>query len=252
MQTYQRNDCSLKLNRREIHVWLVRTEASPAVIAQFERVLAPDEKARVARFRFEHLQYSYTLARGALRILLGRYLDIAPARIQLVYGTKGKPQLAQSGPIDFNVSHSGELAAFAFTRGCEIGIDLEKIRLIEDMLGIADRFFSSQETADLMSLPASERTEAFFRCWTRKEAYIKAVGDGLSLPLDSFRVTVQAREPAQIMHFDGVGVPANEWTLRDLRLAPDYAAALAYRDQERALAVLSALHPDELQSIEQA
>ena len=100
----------------------------------------------------------------------------------------------------FNISHSGGLAVFAFTLDCEVGVDVEEIRELKDLAEIAARFFCAEETAELMSLPADQRTAAFFRCWTRKEAYIKAIGDGLSAPLDGFAVTLGRDEPARLIH----------------------------------------------------
>jgi 4'-phosphopantetheinyl transferase len=242
-------DHSFELGTRNVHVWSVCTEASKAVEERFERVLAPDERDRAARFRFDHLRHSFVLGHGALRILLGRYLNTPPARIQFKYGPKGKPALAPLASIDFNASHSGGLVVFAFTRGCEIGIDLEQIHPIEDMRDIADRFFCPEEAAELMSLPVNQRERAFFLCWTRKEAYIKAIGDGLSAPLNGFRVAMQPTQPARFIHLAQDKNAAKEWTLQDLQLASDYAAALAYRGSARRIVVSPIIDPEELLSI---
>jgi 4'-phosphopantetheinyl transferase len=241
-------DCSLELAGRIVHVWPVRTVASNEVTSWLERVLAPDEKDRAARFKFNHLRHSFILARGALRILLGCYLKASPASIQFKYGSKGKPTLAAPPLLDFNASHSGGLAVFAFTASCEIGVDVEHIRPLPDMQNIADRFFCSEEAAELMSLTANQREHAFFLCWTRKEAYIKAIGDGLSAPLDDFRVTVQPGQPAQFIHIAHDANDAKDWTLSDLELAPNYAAALAYRDAQRPIVVSPVINPAELLS----
>ena len=130
------------------------------------------------------------------------------------------------------------LAVFAFTIGCRVGVDIEQIRgLLQDMQSIASRFFCSEEATELMSLIADQRELGFYLCWTRKEAYIKAIGDGLSASLDSFRVTLRPGQPARFIHLaDGRG-SAEEWTLTDLQLAPNYAAALAYHDMERPVAL---------------
>ena len=135
---------------------------------------------------------------------------------------------------------------FAFTRGCEIGIDLEQIRPLQDMQDMADRFFSAEEARELRSLAADERERAFFLCWTRKEAYIKAIGDGLSAPLDGFRVSIKPGQPARFIHLAHEENPAKHWSLHDLDLAPDYAGALAYWDAERAVKVLPLIDPAEL------
>jgi 4'-phosphopantetheinyl transferase len=229
-----------------VDVWPVRIAISEAVTAQLLPLLAPDEAVRAARFSFDHLRHSFILSRGVLRLLLGHYLSIAPSRIQFGYSSKGKPNLAAPLDLKFNVSHSGALAVFAFTIGCEIGIDVEEVRPLEDMHGIASRFFCSEETMELMSLSIAERERAFFLCWTRKEAYIKAVGDGLSVPLDSFRVTLQLNEPARFIHIGRDTDLANAWMLHDIGPQRQYAAALAYRAAPRAVHLLPPVEPAEL------
>src|SRR5581483_3578226 len=203
MEAQKIADDSFKLAERTVHVWPVRTVASIAVVARLELALAPDERDRAARFRFDRLRHSFVLARGALRILLGRYLNVSPASIQFTYNSKGKPALAAPTCLNFNASHSGDLTVFAFTAGCEIGVDVEQIRPLPGMQNIANRFFNSKEATELMSLHANQRKRAFFLCWTRKEAYIKAIGEGLSAPLNGFRVTIQPRQPARFIHLAG-------------------------------------------------
>ena len=176
---------------RVVEVWRVRTETSNAVAAELERILAVDERCRAEEFRFEHLRRSFVVRRGALRILLGCYLGVPPAAIQLLYGSKGKPGIAGRNRIEFSAAHSSGLAVFAFTRGCEIGIDVERIWTLPEMQSIAKGFFCSAETQELLAMPLEQRERSFFFCWTRKEAYVKATGDGLSAPLDGFRVSVQ-------------------------------------------------------------
>lgn len=137
----------------------------------------------------------------------------------------------------------GGLCVLAFSPGCEIGVDVEHIRPLADLQSIADQFFSVEEALELMSLSAYQRRLAFFLCWTRKEAYIKATGTGLSIPLSGVRVTLQPSQPARFIHVAHDATPASEWILHDLRLAPNYAAALAYRDAERPVTVLPILDP---------
>jgi 4'-phosphopantetheinyl transferase len=228
-----------------IHVWPIRLEAGKDVLAGFQRVLAPDETARAARFSFDHLQRRFVLARGALRILLGYYLRTGAHRIQFSYGWKGKPRLATPG-IDFNASRSGTVALLAFTLQCEIGVDIEQIRPLCDIQEIANRFFCAEESAELRALPVSEREHAFFVCWTRKEAYLKAVGDGLSAPLDGFRVALRPGQPARLIQ-SADGMSADKaWTLHDLNVTPHHAAALAYNDSPRPVYVLPLTEPAEL------
>ena len=242
-------DRSFELAGPIVHVWPVHTVASKAIASRLELILAPEERDRADRFRFDHLRHSFVLAHGALRMLLGRYLNVPPADIQFKYGSKGKPTLASLQTVDFNASHSGDLAVFAFTECCKVGIDVEQIRPLPDMQNIAARFFCSEEAVELMSLNANEREHAFFLCWTRKEAYIKAIGDGLSAPLDNFRVTIRPGAPARFIHVNHNANTANDWRLCDLQLAPNYAAALAYRDGERPVVVSPVIDLDELMSI---
>ncbi|MBZ5607013.1 MAG: 4'-phosphopantetheinyl transferase superfamily protein [Acidobacteriia bacterium] len=163
-----------------------------------------------------------------------------------MYGPKGKPALVTPAGVSFNTSHSGGLAVFAFTPGCELGVDLERIRPLPDLQDVAQRFFCSEETSDLLALPAGQQERAFFLCWTRKEAYIKATGDGLSVPLDAFRVELRPGEAARFIHVAHDVKAAKAWTLHDLDFGPDYAAALAYQDAERPLTVFRPADPADL------
>ena len=206
-------------------------------MAYFQSLLAPDERERAGRFVFDYLRHWYTVSRGALRILLGRYLDTDPAGIRFEYGEKGKPRLAEKSRIRFNASHSGDLAVYAVTLHCDIGVDVERIRPLASLHEIAARFFCAEETTELMALPEEQREAAFFRCWTRKEAYIKAIGDGLSVPLDDFAVSLRPGEPARLVHIGHDPAAAAAWTLQNLEALSGYAAALAYRDVERAVCV---------------
>lgn len=223
----------MPLTGRDVHLWPVRVRGSEALAERFSPLLSSEERDRAARFRFEHLRRAFTLTRSSLRILLGHYLNASPGGIVFEYGSQGKPCVGAPSRVKFNVSHSGELALLAFTLDCELGVDIEQIRPMPDMPEIADRYFCAEEAAELMALPADRRESAFFLCWTRKEAYIKAVGDGLSAPLDSFQVTLRPEEPARFIHLDGNTDAAANWTLHDLNLTPGYAAALAYRESPR-------------------
>jgi 4'-phosphopantetheinyl transferase len=234
-----------ELSGRDIHVWALRIRPSSDLAAQFEPVLAPDEVERAARFRMDHLRQFFTIARGTLRCLLARYLSVAPARIKFDYGSRGKPALASPTGIEFNLTHSGDLALLALTIGCPVGVDVEFVRPRTEIVDIARRFFSSEETCDIMSLPEIERERAFFSCWTRKEAYIKAIGYGLYAPLDGFRVSVRPGEPARLIHVVNEPYAPDEWCMHDLQLSPEYAAALAYRDRERTVFALPILDASE-------
>jgi 4'-phosphopantetheinyl transferase len=224
---------------RDVHLWIVRLEASEENFARALSYLSPDETARTARFHFDRHRRAFALGRAALRALLGSYLGMDARKLDFAYGPQGKPALADSAcRLRFNVSNSGNLAAYTFTAGCEIGVDIEQHRELHDFENIARRFFAPEETADLLELPAAERTEAFFHCWSRKEAYIKAMGGGLSIPLDSFQVTLRPGVAAGMVSLGGSPEAARAWTLHDFDPDPEYAGAIAYCDGPRALVAL--------------
>ena len=228
-----------------IYVWPIYLMPSEAIVARLGHLLDPDETARATSYRLDHVRQSFMLARSLLRVLLGQYLGAAPGTIQFSYGPRGKPKLV-SPLIEFNLSYSNSLALFAFTIGCELGIDVEEIRPLPEMHQIAKGFFCPEEQQELMSLPTEERERAFFLCWTRKEAYIKALGHGLSVPLDSFRVTLKLDEPARLIHVAHSARSASVWTLHNLEIQSRYASALAYRAAPRAIHVYPLIQSAEL------
>ena len=229
-------------DQREVHVWFVELAASAASVEDCISTLSDDERERASRFRFEHLTTAFTLSRGILRVLLGRYLAIEPAHVRFAYGTRGKPRLAfPESPLEFNLAHSGRFAAYAFAVGCELGVDIEEVRPISDQESIVRRFFSPEECEEWLELDSSQRDEAFFRCWTRKEAYIKALGDGLSMPLDSFRVSLRPEVPASLIHADGDPAAASDWSLWSLTPADGYAGSLAVPGRAHSVRILPPL-----------
>jgi 4'-phosphopantetheinyl transferase len=238
-----------RLGSREVQVWGVWLSGSDASLAYYRSMLSPEELQRAERFRFEHLRHSYTRSRGSLRLLLAHYLGLPPNEIQLICRPKGKPILRDSSQIDFNASHSGQMALYAFTVGCELGIDVEQIRRLDDAESIAARFFSTAEASELLSLTPEQRGPAFFRCWTRKEAYVKAVGDGLAIPLNRFQVTLLPGIPARFVQLASDMGTAADWTLEHLELAPGYLGALAYRDNRRPTTIHPIVRSDDLPNL---
>ncbi len=222
-----------------MHVWRATLDPSPLQIDSFQRTLARDEQARAERFYFHRDRGRYIAARGVLRAILGRYLNKAPESLSFCYSSHGKPALVpESGgdAIRFNISHSDGVALYAVTRGPEVGIDLELIRCGLEIEEIAGRFFSRLEIDTLRALPAHLRRCAFFLCWTRKEAYIKARGEGLSLPLDQFDVSLIPGEPATLMSTRPDSDEALRWSLQDLHMDAGYVAALAVEGHTRSVA----------------
>lgn len=226
---------ALRLRDAEVHVWAAPLDPPAESVRRYASLLAPDERARAERFRFERDRRRFSVARGVLRVLLGRYLETDPRRVAFRYQSHGKPALEEGlagrGP-HFNVSHSGEMALYAFARSRELGVDVEEVRAMEDGLQIAERFFSQAEVAAFRALPAELRDEAFFNCWTRKEAFIKAVGEGLSFPLHVFDVSLAPGEPACLLASRDPQ-QAERWSLRALPdPAPGYRAALVAEGED--------------------
>lgn len=214
----------------EVHVWLASLEQEPRVARALHGTLNSDERQRAGRFRFAKDREHFVVARGVLRDILGRYLGTPPARIGFSYSQYGKPSLEEGsggdGRLRFNVAHSHGLALYAVGRGRELGLDIEYLR--DDLAGleVAERFFSPPEVAALRALPAELRTAAFFNCWTRKEAYIKALGEGLSHPLHRFSVSLIPGEPASLLHAEDDPSALSRWWMTAPPIADGYAAAV--------------------------
>jgi 4'-phosphopantetheinyl transferase len=225
------------LTGSEIHIWLVDLREQAEGIAACRETLSADERSRAESFHFQRDRDRFVVARGALRTILGRYLEERPEQLRFTYNSFGKPALPDTSrheALEFNLSHSGDVALCAVALGRRLGIDVERVR--EDFCceEIAEHFFSGREVATLRALPEAERPHAFFRCWTRKEAYIKARGEGLSIPLDSFSVSLGPGEPAELLSVDGPPEAAR-WTLIGLEPRPGYAAAVAFEGDGRRL-----------------
>jgi 4'-phosphopantetheinyl transferase len=204
--------------------------ASAAGVLDLERLLSPDERGRADRFAFSDLRRRFVVGRGALRSILARYTGTPAAAIRFRYGPRGKPALDQTPHRDavrFNLANSHELALVGVARGRELGIDVEWTgRPITDPEQIAEQFFSPAERAALRAIPPPLRLDAFYTCWTRKEAYIKALGDGLALPLDAFDVSLAPDAPAALLAGRGPAAGVDRWSLRALDPGPGYRAAL--------------------------
>jgi 4'-phosphopantetheinyl transferase len=229
-QTWPDAPESPTLAEGEVHVWRVCLRRDEAALRELLETLSPDERERGDRFHFRRDREHFIAARGALRAILGWYVGAAPGLLRFSYDGYGKPSLSGATGGDtlrFNLSHSNGLALYAVTRGREVGIDLEFVR--EDFAGfdIAERFFSAREVSALRALPPAARASAFFDCWTRKEAYIKARGEGLSHPLHAFTVSLTPGEPAALLHTDDDPQEAARWSLVELHPGEGYRAALA-------------------------
>jgi 4'-phosphopantetheinyl transferase len=216
----------LALDAAEVHLWQASLDGRPADI--FESFLSTDELARANRFHFAEDRTHFVVARGLLRNLLAAYLGIGCAELRFSYGAKGKPFLLLDGrpQINFNLSHAHGRAAFAFSRGRELGVDLEYVKEDFEAELIATRFFSRSEVSALRTVPAELRNQAFFNCWTRKEAYIKARGEGLSMPLDEFDVSLRPDEPAALLNNYREKREVERWSMKAIPAPEDYVGAL--------------------------
>src|SRR5579863_4068971 len=220
---------NITLQDNEVHVWRASLNAPLSDIEALKRLLSDEEVTRAERFYFEKGRHGYIVAHGILRILLGRYLTVDPRQLRFQTNAYGKPSVEQPAHgtrLHFNLSHSHELAAYAFTRVGEVGIDIEYTRTHVEYEELAKHSFSPYESAALHDLPESMKQEAFFNCWTRKEAYIKARGMGLSLPLHLFDVSLKPGEPAALLASREDAREMAHWTMHALAPGPDYAGAL--------------------------
>src|SRR5580692_7466687 len=222
----------------EVHVWYRPLIQDVPDLGSYYDFLSTDERERASRYHFDRHRNEFILTRASLRILLAAYLEKSPERFAFSYSAQGKPYLANElTDLRFNVSHTVSLteglAALAFARNRELGVDVEKIRPDCDAKKLAERFFSASERDYITNLSGPALDEAFFRCWTRKEAFIKAKGGGLSLPLDQFQVNLKPGEAPKMLGIDGSAEAARGWTLHHFDPAPDFTGAVAYPDRAR-------------------
>jgi 4'-phosphopantetheinyl transferase len=226
-QSWQKGPGTPVLWPNEVHVWRARLEGP--LSKAFELSLSEDDRARAARFKFEGDRHRFMMARACLRIILGRYIKANAAGLQFDLGPFGKPSLASvKNDLDlrFNLSHSHQLALIAITRGREVGVDVEFMRADFADDEVAEHFFSPAEVKQFVRTPAGSKTRSFFNCWTRKEAYIKARGEGLSHPLDQFDVSFAPDEPPGLLDSRLGAAEVSRWAFEDLSPHPAYAAAL--------------------------
>ncbi len=218
------------LPQGEVHLWAVPLDPRDDFLQRCESLLSEAERSRAARFRAGRLRERYIAARGALRSLLGRYLQADPAEIALSHQPHGKPELTapwNGHGLEFNLSHSGNLAIIAVTRDRQIGVDVEAIRSMPNAEALLERFFSPEEVAQWRQCLDERREAVFFQGWTRKEAWLKAVGSGLSFPLDEFCVTMDG--PARVLSIQGDAIKAAQWQLECFEPCLGYVGAVAVR-----------------------
>jgi 4'-phosphopantetheinyl transferase len=221
---------NLVLAEDEVHVWHVRLAELAPELPRLQTLLSQDERERASRFHFERDRMTHCLSRAALRLLLQSYGVAAGPAIRFSYAAHGKPELAaahNSAWLRFNLAHSHEMAVVAFAHSRQVGVDVECVRELRDADSLIAHYFSAEEQAEYQVLSPAARRRAFLNGWTRKEAFIKATGEGLSRPLDSFAVTLTPGEPVRFLRVGPDAAAASGWVLADLTLDPSYVVALA-------------------------
>ncbi len=229
------------LAESEVHLWQATLAVEPVELTRFAELLSPDESARAKRLIDPLARDRFIAGRGLLRTIIGRYLESPPAEIRLVYGEQGKPSLAgeEQHGLSFNLSHAGDLFLLAVARHRNVGIDLELMQEDLPFREMAGRYFASRERTELFALPPDAQLSAFYRCWTRKEAYLKGCGSGFSHPSDSFAVSLLPDQPPTLIEHRALPEEPARWYLTDLPVPLGYCAALAMTGGRPSLRSLS-------------
>lgn len=219
----------LFLKPHQVHVWSLNKSEHKNKLAAYWNILSKEEKESASKYRFTRDRDCSIIARGALRTLLGNYLKQSPERIKFQFGTHGKPSLNELSDIEFNVSHSTNAIVLAFVQHNSIGIDVEYIKRNIEVKKIAKHFFSKEEIMSLFSMDESYYKQAFYNCWTRKEAFIKALGSGLSFPLDQFVVSLDSTKEAALLDTKWDEKEKDNWVLKSFEPAQDYIGAVTVK-----------------------
>src|SRR5262249_20325443 len=202
------------LGDNDVHCWQARLDGGEEKVRECSSTLIAQELARAERFHFRIDRERWVIGRGVVRRMLGFYLGMRPSEVRLCYNSYGKPALTSEsdpGGVKFNVSHSGELLFLAIAKGREVGVDVERLRPLPDWHELAGHYFAAAEVAELDKVPVPARERAFFQCWTRKEAYVKAHGLGMTLPLDRFALSLAPGEPARLVSTDHDTAQLSRW-----------------------------------------
>jgi len=206
---------------------VTRLDPGPQTLAALAATLSDAERERARRLRFHRDRRRFMVARARLRELLAARLGVAPESVELAYGTHGKPRLGSQSAWRFNLAHCDDVAVYAFSTANEVGIDIEAIRQEREADAIASRFFSRRENAEYSGLAPRDKPVGFFNCWTRKEAVVKALGEGLSMPLNEFDVSLVPGAPARVLRIAGARGDGCGWRLESFSPLPGFIAAVA-------------------------
>ncbi len=211
----------------ELHIWQVKLARTEGELSTLAELLSVDERERAARFHFDRDRQHFIAGRGILRSILARYLCQPAESLTFAYGSRGKPALA-GGQVQFNLAHSGGVAVIAVARRSAVGIDVEQIRVVPRWEGVTNSFFSAAERKAISSLPSIDRLYGFFTCWTQKEAYLKATGDGIGVPLDRFDVSVIPGSQPRLLHVADAPEETRRWHFHTLPLTSDFIGVAAH------------------------
>jgi 4'-phosphopantetheinyl transferase len=237
------------LDGSRIDVWHVPSaRVSPAVVSDCYKTLSSQEITRARKYRTSDLRRSFVISRGFVRTVLGSYMNAAPRDIELVYGDYGKPHVINAAGLEFSVSHTKGHIAIACVQNCKMGIDIEAIRPTADLQAIAQMCFTPDEISQISRVAAGDSERAFYLCWARKEAYVKAIGTGLSRPLKTFQIELDLQRNAYVISMEPQEqrlLP--EWTVRNIEIVEHCAAALAYNDRPRLTRLTTITEPSDLE-----
>ena len=225
---------NFQLDASTIHLWSADLNCTIKQEKNYFSLLSLDEKEKAAKFKFKRDASQYIIAKGILRTLLGKYLLLSPDNLAFTYSKYGKPSLIDYNHLQFNISHAGDKAIFAFTKDVTIGADIELVKKI-DVAKLAGRFFSKNESDYIFQTPVDNWENLFYKCWTRKEAFIKAHGEGLSLPLDGFEVSLDDKEPPKIKSIKWKPNSADDWQLFTFIPFESYFGAVVSRSKNKQL-----------------
>jgi len=222
---------------KDVHVWRIHLKDLDREMTQLDSILSRDEWRRAQGFRFERDQRQFTLSHWALRTILSKYLKLEADEIEFTHNRFGKPRLVGYERLKFNLSHSGGMALVAIAENTEVGVDVEVLDGSIGFIGLAKRFFSETEYQEIVSSSGSEQSVAFFRCWTGKEAIVKAKGEGLSIPLDSFSISL-TKSATQVVSLEMEEGGSSIWTLESLDVSERYFGSVAYEGRDRNVVVM--------------
>jgi 4'-phosphopantetheinyl transferase len=229
----------MRVRTEDIEIVTTRLDAGTESLDVLQTFLSDVERERANRFVFDRDRRRFLVGRARLRQLLGARLGVSPESVPLTCGTNGKPAIAggfTDVDLHFNLSRCDDIAIYAFSRGADVGVDIEAVCEIHEADEIAERFFSQKEARTFRALESRHKPLAFFNCWTRKEAFVKALGDGLSYPLDHFDVSLTPGHPARILRVGDTPGDQCGWRIKSLSPAPGFVAAVVTRSVEASAA----------------